>query len=217
MRSPGSTRLRGRAVRSGSLGGDEDRRRLLEGVSYGSITRGGSDVDARVKKSGGDVGGVGVGGFNEGFVKPTKTVSFAGDDEEGGDEQGREGERRPHHHLISPAGNRSSSAGILSSGNGQQQPPPRSPSWRLSPARRTRGGGKGNGGVMAGVLAPKEAAGAGGGATGSGAVSEEGKAFGVDSEVAEEGGEEDEEEEEEENIPSFIVLDCSKVTNVSRD
>ena len=233
-------------MRSGSLGGDEDRRRLLGGGdgSYGSVAKGGSDGDGFMKNGsgssgidgpmkngsvgggdggdggGGGGGGAGGGSCNDGFLKPTKSVSFAGDEEaEGGAEGGgAEADRFHLPHCGSASAHHNNAAGILSTANGwqHQRPPPRSPSCRLSPAQRShRRGESGNGGVMSGVLlAPKDSATGGEGEGSSLAAGGRGGVeFDVDAEVEEEG--EDEEEEEEEEMPSFIVLDCSKVTNVS--
>lgn len=119
--------------------------------------------------------------------------------------------------------NNSKSTGTPSSANRRQPSVARSPGWERPPAPLSHSGGEtDSGGAIAGILAPKELASEG-----------KGKAFGV--EKGADGGnrgeiedvktstvdlqveEERENQPERDDMPSFVILDCSKVTNVSEE
>lgn len=99
----------------------------------------------------------------------------------------------------------------------------RSPGWERPPAPLKHSGGeRDSGGAIAGVLVPKELASEGKGNAfgvekgpdgGNRGVIEDVKTSTVDVQVEEERHN----QPEGDNTPSFIILDCSKVTNVSEE
>lgn len=204
-RSPGSVRSRGRPSRSSNLGGDDDRRQLFSNSNNnnnGTSINGNSSNGAR-------------------FGRPVKAVSFAGDDDYSTERlltrdtlnNASLFTETPHAEAeATAAGQRGAVGPHATNGrhrSGELSPilPRVAPSLRGYGAAAGGGGSSNGGGVVAGMALPENGEGevdvgngmkGGGGGNGAGDTNSASP----------------DEREEEEELPSFIVLDCSKVTNV---
>lgn len=231
------------ASRSSSLGGDEERLPLMVGGGVFTPSSNGSlsmttatNTLSNNNTSSGSLGRLGTGSSLGGsgsssravFSKPAKTVSFAGDDDDDDDDDVSDGSTGSPMPSLRRNGINGHSRGRAAL---EERSPERSPlrggSSRSPLSRRGTSygvagvGPRTNGGALAAmeagvVAATGEALGAGDSRgwdeTAGGAVTVSG---GTGSLTRGGEGEEEDSAEEGEMI-SFIVLDCSKVTNVSR-
>ena len=162
-----------------------------------------------ISSGNGSSGSIASGSGLSRFSKPTKAVSFAGDDD------------HPH----SDGGDRNGHGDFSSSGRAalEDRSPDRSPA--RSPLRGSRlaalAQGPGFGGRGLGAAVSDNDEGSGGGDGGVHESDGYGWGFGeragsITSSTQGVSGGEDVDEDEEGEMANFIVLDCSKVTNVSR-
>ncbi|CAM9887746.1 unnamed protein product [Ectocarpus sp. 8 AP-2014] len=251
-RSPGSTRsggIRSRAAsaasRSSSLGGDEERLPLIVGggaimpSSHGSLsttsaanTLSNNNMSSSSSGSlgrlgaGSGLGGSGSSGGRAVFSKPTKTVSFAGDDGDADDDDVSDSSTGSPVPSLGRNGINGNSRGRAAlEERSPEGSPLRGGSSRSPLSRRGTSYGAAGAGprTNGGAVAAREA----GKVTDAGKVSGAGDSRGRDETaggaVTVSGGtgslaagreEEEQDSAEEGELISFIVLDCSKVTNI---